>query len=100
MRRIDIMFGLESDSTTVVRAFSPPFCVPWEIRNIWLNCINLVSNWNFVVSHIFREENSCVDALANLGLTLTNTSLFSSIPLCIEADFVKNMLALPFFRFA
>ncbi|XP_058733389.1 uncharacterized protein LOC131604997 [Vicia villosa] len=38
---------LELDSKAVVRAFSPPYSVPWLIRNRWLDCINFVSKMNF-----------------------------------------------------
>ncbi|XP_058742332.1 uncharacterized protein LOC131614798 [Vicia villosa] len=90
---------LETDSTAVVKAFSSPLKVPWQIRNRWLNCIDIVSRWNFMVSHIFREGNSCADALANLGLSLSDYTCFSSIPSFLRTDFVKNRLGLPFFRF-
>lgn len=91
---------LESGSTMVVKAFSPPYCVSWLIRIKWIKCINLVSKWDVVVSHTFIERNSCADTLANLGLSLSDTSHFSFILMCIRADFIKNRLSLPlFFRF-
>ncbi|XP_058784835.1 uncharacterized protein LOC131659697 [Vicia villosa] len=83
---------LETDSMAVVKAFNPLFTVPWIIRNRWINCIHLVSHWNFVVSHIFREWNSCADALANFGLSVTDSTHFTSIPLFLRTDFVKNRL--------
>ncbi|XP_058776768.1 uncharacterized protein LOC131651114 [Vicia villosa] len=90
---------LETDSTAVVKAFNSPHKVPWQVRNRWLNCINIVTNWNFLVSHIFREGNSCADALVNHELTLPDYTFFSSIPSFLRADFVKNRLGMPFFRF-
>lgn len=90
---------LETDSTTLVKTFNPPFKVFWKIRNRWINCINLVSNWNFVVSNIFREGNTCADSLTNIWLTITNSTHFTSIPLILRADFVKNMLNLSLFKF-
>ncbi|XP_058726803.1 uncharacterized protein LOC131598195 [Vicia villosa] len=90
---------LETDSTAVVKAFNSPLKVPWHIRNRWLNCIDIITKWNFMVSHIFREGNSCADALATHGLSLPDYALFSSIPPFLRADFVKNRLGMPFFRF-
>lgn len=90
---------MELDSIAVIKVFSPQYCVHWLIWNGWINYINLVSKWNFVVSHTFREYNSCADILVNLGLSFTDTSQFSYIPLCIMVDFVKNRFGLPFFRF-
>ncbi|XP_058776587.1 pentatricopeptide repeat-containing protein At1g63070, mitochondrial-like [Vicia villosa] len=89
---------LETDSTAVVKAFNSPHKVPWQVRNRWLNCINIVTHWNFLVSHIFREGNSCADALANHGLTLPDYTFFSSISSFLRADFVKNRLGMSFFR--
>jgi len=54
---------------------------------------------NFVVSHIYREGNSCADGLANLGLAQSAFVWFHSPPPSILADFVKNKLGLPNFRF-
>ncbi|XP_058759807.1 uncharacterized protein LOC131633112 [Vicia villosa] len=90
---------LETDSTAVVKAFNSPYTVPWFIRNRWFNCISLVANWNFVVSHIYREGNSCADTLASLGLNITSSTYFASIPICLRADFVKNRIGMPFYRF-
>lgn len=81
---------LETDSTTVVKPFNPLYSVPWLIRNKWINCINLVSQWNFIVSHTFREMNSCADALANAELTWTDTTHYTCIPLFIRVDFCKE----------
>jgi hypothetical protein len=40
--------------------------VPWHLSNMWFNCKKLITNMNFIVSHIFREENQCADSLANI----------------------------------
>ncbi|CAI8589009.1 unnamed protein product [Vicia faba] len=63
-----------------------------------VNCVNITANFSFVASHIYREEDSCVDSVYNLGLTVTNYISFDSIPQILRADFVKNKLNLPFFR--
>lgn len=48
----------------------------------------------FVVSHIYIENNSCADSLANLGLIITHLVHFDSLPLDLRIDFVKNKLDL------
>lgn len=63
--------------------------VPSFIRNILINCINLVSHWNFVVSHIFREGNS-YDALVIFRFIFDWFYYFNSLPLFLMVDFVKK----------
>jgi hypothetical protein len=44
---------IESDSSLVVMAFKNDYMIPYCIRNRWLNCKNLLSHMNFVVTHIY-----------------------------------------------
>lgn len=37
--------------------------------NRWYNWLDLISSINFLISHVFREGNTCTDKLANIGLT-------------------------------
>ncbi|KAK2443569.1 hypothetical protein QL285_014658 [Trifolium repens] len=90
---------LESDSMLVVLAFSSARIVPWSLRNRWDNCLLLISNMNFYVSHIYREGNHCADKLANLGLTLPNFTWWDHIPPVLLDDFGRNRLGMPYFRF-
>lgn len=55
---------IESDSTIVVRAFTNVKLVHWSIRDMWLNCVAITYYMTFLVSHIYREGNGCVDSLA------------------------------------
>lgn len=80
-------------------AFNPPYNVSWMIRNRWVNCINLVSQLNFVLSHIYKDDNSYADTLINLDLTLIDSTHFTSLPLFLRTYFVKNKFSLPFFKF-
>lgn len=48
---------------------------------------------NFIESHIYKEVNSCVDKLANIGLTLN-----SYVHLELRQEYVWNILGLPSFR--
>jgi len=61
---------LESDSMLLVMAFSNNDIVPWHLRTKWLKCKKLLFNMHFVLSHIFREGNQCVDSLVNFGLNI------------------------------
>jgi ribonuclease HI len=90
---------LESDSMLVVHAFSSSKIVPWPLRNRWNNCLLLISNMNFYVSHIFREGNHCADKLANLGLSLPNFTWWDCIPPVLLDDFGRNRLGMPYYRF-
>lgn len=44
----------------VVATFRNLDTVPWYLRNCWLNCISLTHSMQFVVSHIYWEDNCCV----------------------------------------
>lgn len=54
---------LESDFELVVKAFTSKDLVPGKLQNRWLNCMQLVEQMNFRVSHIFHEGNICADKL-------------------------------------
>ncbi|XP_058775629.1 uncharacterized protein LOC131649906 [Vicia villosa] len=62
---------LESDSSLVVKAFSNQAAIPWLLRNRWINCHVYTRHINFLITHVYREANSCADLLANEGLTVT-----------------------------
>jgi ribonuclease HI len=77
MKAIEIAFShswlklwLETDSKLVVLAFKNSSVIPWQLKNIWCNCLSLTSNMSFVVSHIYREDDQIEDTLANLGFSL------------------------------
>jgi ribonuclease HI len=91
---------LESDSMLVVLAFSSAKIVPWALRNRWENCLTLLSNRNFYMSHIYREGNHCADKLANIGLSLNGLTWWNHIPLELQGDFVRNRLGMPYIRFS
>jgi len=42
--------------------------VPSDIRNRWRRFLYRVTNIHFMITHIFREGNKCVDKLTNLGI--------------------------------
>lgn len=90
---------LESDSKLVVNALKNITQVPWKLRNRWENCIPVTKNMNFMVSHVFREGNDCADMFANIGLNSNCLTIWLDIPECIKANFIKNKLGWPKFRF-
>jgi len=80
---------LELDSSLLVNAFKSNSMVPWYLRNRWFNFLCLIMNMNFIVSHIFREGNQCVDSLANLGLSLDHLTCWFNLPSFIHKSFVE-----------
>jgi len=83
----------------LLQAFKNSDMIPWEVRNRWLNCIELIKGMIFIVTHILREGNVCVDDLANIRLDINGFFWWQDAPICIRHDVVKNMLGLPNFRF-
>jgi len=99
MRAIEIAFlnnrrhlWLEMDSAMAVHALKSNTLIPCRLRNRWINCKQLLSSMNFIVSHIFREDNQCDDGLANIGLALDHFTMWDSIPPLIHQDFVRKKL--------
>lgn len=90
---------LETDSQLVLLAFKKKTHVSWELRNRWINCLELIKNMNFFVTHIYREGNSCADGLANIGLALSAFAWFPLVPDSILFDYSRNRLCLSNFRF-
>jgi len=58
---------LECDSVLVCVALTARTNVSWILCNRWNTCLNYCGKIRFMVTHIFREGNVCVDKLANLG---------------------------------
>src|ERR1044072_5737997 len=75
--------------------------VPWALRNRWLNCLLTIRSMLFVVSHIFREGNTCADSLANVGLNSHVNLLvwWNSVPDFLLDEYTRNRLGMPNFRF-
>jgi ribonuclease HI len=63
---------IETDSILVTLALKSSHIVPWQLKNRWENCLILISNIYFLITHIFREGNHCADKLATLGLSVIN----------------------------
>jgi len=61
---------LETDSRLVYLAFRSSSIVPSSLKNRWNICVGLPENMNVSISHIYKKENSCADALANMGFSV------------------------------
>jgi len=90
---------LECDSALVVNAFINQYLIPWKLRNIWENCLHIISIMNFFVTHVYREGNCCVDSLTNIGIILNHLTIWSEIPLCIRGNFVRDGLGMNNYKF-
>ena len=90
---------LESDSALVINAIKNNALVPWSLRNRWDNCIQTTRSMNFLATHVYREGNICVDALANAGLSINHLTIWMQVPNCIREFYGKNKLGFPNFRF-
>lgn len=90
---------LETDSKLTAMAFKNAASVPWELRNRWINCQEMIRHMNFLVTHIYREGNTCADSLANLGLNVSTFVWWQDAPNIVRRDVISNMLGIPNFRF-
>jgi len=90
---------LETDSRIVMLTFSSSFLVLWCIRNRWANCLFKTRQMDFIVSHIYRDENTCSDILANFGLTAPEPLWWDESPSNIRGEVIKNKLGLPNYMF-
>ncbi|KAK2452776.1 hypothetical protein QL285_000540 [Trifolium repens] len=90
---------LETDSTLVVQAFNDTSLVPWRLRNRWFNCSILIKSMNLIVSHIYREDNTCADGLANIGLSLDMFTFWYDMSDVIRDRFISYRQGRPNYRF-
>lgn len=91
---------LECNSSLVVQAFSNVDLVPLRLRNKWRNCLCLVSNMIFRVSHIYREVNACADKLASFGVVSRCFTWWDLVPNFIRDEFFRNRFNLPSYKFS
>ncbi|KAF1865677.1 hypothetical protein Lal_00021708 [Lupinus albus] len=89
---------LECDSTLVVDIFKGRGVVPWRLVNSWLRCIHGISSMRFIVTHIFREGNTCADRLAAFGVTSKVYTWWDVIIRFIFEEFNRNRLGVPNYR--
>ncbi|ONI14505.1 hypothetical protein PRUPE_4G283800 [Prunus persica] len=76
---------IETDSLLVTKFFRSPHLVPWRLRVDWQNCLLRLQHMSFKISHIFREGNHDVDALANHGALGSGLTWWDTAPSFIFA---------------
>ncbi|KAF1892164.1 hypothetical protein Lal_00036521 [Lupinus albus] len=73
---------LECDSTLMLYIFKGKGRIPWKLANKWNTCLECISSMRFIVTHIYREGNTCADRLAAFGVS---SKLYTW---CTTTDFV------------
>ncbi|MQM15219.1 hypothetical protein Taro_048160, partial [Colocasia esculenta] len=58
-----------SDSAILVRSFNSNSPPGWECQRWWQSASDLIHKHGFIISHVFREANQVVDALASYPCT-------------------------------
>ena len=82
-----------NDSTSALMVFKNRSLVPVLLRNRWHNACNQR------IQVIFRQGNSCVDLLANMGHSIQDTTWFSVLPQTLQTDFSLDRSGFPRSRF-
>ncbi|XP_058742694.1 uncharacterized protein LOC131615239 [Vicia villosa] len=82
---------METDCSSVVKAFSDSSLVPWKIRSRWLFCVAYTRNIDFMISHVYREANFCADFLANLGLSNSSYNWYNYVHSILIKDYLLDM---------
>lgn len=59
---------VETESLLVVQVFSKSNMMHWQLRNRWSSCTSAIERMSYFIPHIYKEENSCADYFANIGL--------------------------------
>lgn len=82
----------------MVMAFKNDSMIPCNIRNRWKNCIQLLYQMNYVVTHIYRECNRCADLLASKGLEIQNVKIWLDLHEFLRLLVVHYRQGMPNFR--
>ncbi|KAL5702944.1 hypothetical protein ACHQM5_028100 [Ranunculus cassubicifolius] len=86
---------VESDSEILVRKIKERSVeVPWQLKTRWSNVLQGLQGKTFKVSHIHREGNYMADALANIGLTLTDFTWWYQMPDRASRAYERNLFNL------
>ena len=91
---------LESDSTFVVDILrSRSRKVPWRWRPAWDRCLSLISQMDFVVTHIYREGNQVADSLAFRSPNIVSPTWWWSAPNFCNSYIFNDFYSRPSFMF-
>ncbi|KAF1886785.1 hypothetical protein Lal_00046022 [Lupinus albus] len=72
---------------------------PWKLLSRWRHCEFLLKSMICHVSHIYIEDNSCADKLANYGIHSNVFNWWNEAPSFILKEWRRNSLYLPAYRF-
>lgn len=66
------LLWIDTDSLVLVsKVKSHLLDVPWRLRPQWKKCLKVLYEWQFSITHIYRERNK-FDIIPNVGLALTD----------------------------
>jgi hypothetical protein len=88
---------IECDSSAAVQAFKHIDIIPFRLRNRWHNVFH--NKLQVICSHVYREGNCCADKLADFGHSITGSVWIGSLPRPLAADFFRDRVGLPNYRF-
>lgn len=90
---------IETDSSLVILAASNMDLVPCALRNRWKNCLAILRQMQYIITHIYREGNNCAEKLAFIGLSLQGITIWLEVPNFLNSLYGHDRLELPNFRF-
>jgi len=90
---------IECDSTTAISIFQNKSNIPWTLHHLWLRCMERMETMDIRISHVFREGNSCADALAKRGADNIDLGWWNSHPTFIIPFFNNDVFNIPSYRF-
>lgn len=91
-----IFLWIESYSQLTNLVFRNTSLFPWSIRNRLLNYIEMVKSMSFTTSHIYREENRCVEEIYFTLLTVISEKLFLLIFMKFSIETILIFLNIDF----
>ena len=74
--------------------------VLWPLRMEWQDCLNVLSNMQVHVSHIYKEKNCVVDKLSTMGIDLRQIKWWDYYPFQCNDLMMRDMLGKENFRFS
>lgn len=89
---------LEIDSLQLVRILSGEAAVPWHLHYYVREIKNILHQYTFFVSHVFREGNVPADGLANEAVKEQSNKVYSSLnelPKKVKGALLLDKLSLP-----
>ncbi|KAK2643687.1 hypothetical protein Ddye_018882 [Dipteronia dyeriana] len=91
---------LKSDSTFVVDILSSRSRkVPWRWRSAWDRCLGLIYQMDFVVTHIYREDNQATNSLASRSPSIVSPTWWWNAPNFYNSFIFNDFCSRPSFRF-